>query len=172
MKKIAALMLAILLLLCAVSCVDNGDGVESSSPEENNDSSNVSKEPLELPYVVEMSETVKYMIESDWKNYKGEDIVWFDAYAPDYEATRYYGIFGNNCYILFYHVGWDLEFDCAIEIEDETFSHSEMFEIYVYKNNFFYDLSEAYELEIISLPEIMILADIHAEFESTIKSSK
>lgn len=172
MKKIVAIMLTVLLLLCAVSCV-KGEGGESSSPE-NSESESGEKEALDLPYVVELSETELYMIETDWKQFKNEELVWFDASADelDYEAMRYYGLFGEGYPVLFYHSGWDLGFECAVSIAGEEFSHDEMFEIYVYKNNFFYELGEAYEQEMISLPEIMILADIHAEFESCIKASK
>ena len=171
MKKILALMLAMLLLICSVACADNGDGGESSAPE-NNESSSGDKEAIDLPYVVELSDTVKYMIENDRKEFMGEEAVWFDASEPNYEAMRYYGIFGENCHIVFYHIGWDMEFDCSVSVAGEEFIHGEMFEIYAYKDNFFYDLGEAYEKELISLPEVMILADIHAEFESSILASK
>jgi hypothetical protein len=115
MKKIAAVMLAILMLFVAVSCVDTGNGTESSAPE-SSESLGGDKENADLPYVLELSETNKYMIETDWKEFKGEDIVWFNADADelDYEAARYYGIFGDNCHVLFYHEGWDLDFACAV----------------------------------------------------------
>jgi len=173
MKKIAAIMLAILMLFVAVSCVDTGNGTESSTPE-SSESQSGDKETPGLSYVPELSETEKYMIETDWKEFKGEDIVWFDAFADelDYEATRYYGVFGDNCRVLFYHDGWDLDFSCAVSVADEEFVHDELFEIYLYKNGFFYELGEAYEKEMIDLPEIMILADIHVEFENYIKASK
>ena len=173
MKKIAAVMLAILMLFVAVSCVDTGNGTESSAPE-SSESLGGDKENSDLPCVLELSETDKYMIETDWKEFKGEDIVWFNADADelDYEAARYYGIFGDNCHVLFYHEGWDLDFACAVSVADEEFTHDELFEIYLYKNGFFYEIGEAYEKEMIELPEVMILADIHAEFENYIKASK
>ena len=171
MKKLTALMLAILLLLCAVSCVETGEGGETSAPE-SGEGPVGGDSALDLPYVHELSETELYMIETDWKAFKGEDAVWLDVSEPSYEAMRFYGIFGDNCYIIFHHIGWELENDCSVSVADKEFVHGGLFEICAYKDNIFYDLGEAYEAELLSLPEVMILADIHSRFESSIKAAK
>jgi hypothetical protein len=65
-------------------------------------------------------------------------------------------------------VGWDIEFDCYQEVAGEGFTHGEMFEIYAYKNESLITLESAYENGYLELGEVMIIADIHADFEDYI----
>ena len=178
MKKIIALMLALMLALGLVACAADGsdgestpaDSTESSAAPAESESKNLDR--TGLPYRTPMSETVQYMIGKAWKSYDGNDAVWFDEYADelDNEAMRYYGVFGDDYIILFDHIGWDLEFDCSVDVAGENFLHKGLFEIYGYKDGRFYDLATLYENGEIELPEVMIIADIHAMFEQYIKT--
>ena len=70
---------------------------------------------------------------------------------------------------MFEHIGWDIEGGgCVIDIAGESFRHSEMFEIYGYKDEEFTPISMLYESGLLELGEIMIIADIHTEFEEYI----
>ena len=173
MKKIIAILLALLLMLSFASCVSVGDGDESSTPEESTPAESEGKkhDRIDLPYTYPMTDAMKYLIETAWENNKDEKLVWFDEDADvlDDEAARYYGLFGNNYLIIFMHIGWDIEGGgCSFDIGGEKFSHSELFEIYAYKDGRFTELSMAYENGYIELGELMIIADIHAAFEEYI----
>jgi hypothetical protein len=178
MKRIIALLLALIFVLGLVACAPDGEGEESSAPETEEstpapeESELKNQDRIKLPYRYEMSDALKYLIENAWESEKEEELVWFDEYADvlDNEATRYYGMFGNNYYIIFEHIGWDIEGGgCTIDIGGESFSHSEMFEIYGYKEGTFTELSMLYESGLLELGELMVIADIHAEFENYIK---
>jgi hypothetical protein len=172
MKKIIALFLVFVFVFGLVSCNVNGEGEESSTPvSEGADEPSESKkhDRRDLPYVYPMSDAMKYLIEKELAT-DGDALVWFDSDADvlDNEAVRYYGMFGDGYCILFQHVGWDIEFDCYQEVAGEGFTHSEMFEIYAYKNESLITLESAYENGYLELGEIMIIADIHADFEDYI----
>ena len=172
MKKITAILLALLLLLCAVSCVDPGEGKETTEDPESSVPPESSQIPdrIDLPYVFPMSEAMKYKIETEWYEYTGEFLVWFDENAETLNgnAIRYYGIFSDHI-ILFRHVGWDLDYGCSIKVAGYRFEHDELFEIYAYKNGKFYEIQSAYEKEFLTLPDIFIISEIHAKFEDYIK---
>ena len=179
MKKIIALLLALVFALSLVACNTDGEGGEStpSNPGESINSPDESEgkkhDRIDLPYRTPMPDGIRYLIEDTWEAKKGEELVWFDEDADvlDNEATRYYGLFGaDNYYIIFKHIGWDIEGGgCVVDIGGQKFRHSEMFEIYAYKNEKFIDLTSAYEYGFIELGELMIIADIHAEFEEYIQ---
>ena len=172
MKKIIALVLALVIVFSFAACSTSGEGEESTTPADENANEQVETKKhdrRDLPYTHPMSDAMKYLVEKTWEA-DGDELVWFDPDADvlDNEAVRYYGMFGDNYYIFFEHVGWNVEFGCYYEIAGEGFAHSEMFEIYAYKNESFISLESAYENGYIELGEIMIIADIHADFEDYI----
>lgn len=177
MKKIIALLLALVFVFSLASCATDGEGEESTTPAEESSSEPAESEVvdhgrIELPYRHPMTDAMKYLIENAWESDGGEKLVWFDENAAvlDNEATRYYGLFGDNYLIIFKHIGWDIEGGgCIIDIGGESFRHSEMFEIYAYKDGRFTELSMAYESGYFELGELMIIADIHAAFEEYIE---
>lgn len=174
MKKIIVMLLTLALLVGFAACnkpSDNGEGSSSPESSESKPESSESKpDRTELPYTVPMSDTVKYAIETDWYDQTGEIVTWFDKDAEklDYEAIRYYGYFSGYL-VLFKHVGWDLEYECALEVAGQRFVHDEMFEIYAYKDGSFLELQSAYESEKLTFPDVAIIAEIHGEFEEYIK---
>ncbi len=175
MKKIIAGLLALVFAICLVACNNNTGGEGSSTPESSESkpesSSGNIPDRIELPYTVPMSETIKYAIETDWYDKTGEVLIWFDENAEklDYEGTRYYGYFSDYL-IIFKHVGWNVEYDCVLEVAGQRFVHGEMFEIYAYKNGSFYDIQSAYEDKKLTFPDVAIIAEIHDAFESYIKT--
>lgn len=176
MRKIIAFILAMAFVFSLVACASDGKGEESSAPETEEstpaESEGKNHDRIDLPYRYPLSDGMRYLIEETWKKNKDESIEWFDEDADvlDNEATRYYGIFGDGYYIIFKHIGWDIEGGgCSFDIGGETFSHNELFEIYAYKDERFTQLSMLYESGLIELGELMIIADIHAEFEEYIE---
>ena len=176
MKRIIALLLALVFAFSLVACASDGEGNESTTPPSEDESTPTDGEGkkhdrIDLPYIYPMSDGMKYLIEDAWEASESEKIEWFDSDADvlDNEAIRYYGLFGNGYYILFEHIGWDIEGGgCVIDIAGESFRHSEMFEIYGYKDEEFTPISMLYENGLLEFGEIMVIADIHAEFEKYI----
>lgn len=176
MKRIIALLLALIFVFSLVACSTEGEGNESSAPktEESTPEESKKHDRISLPYRTPMADGMKYLIESTWSHgHDGERLIWFDEDADvlDNEATRYYGLFGaDNYLIIFKHIGWDIEGgSCIIDVGGQKFSHSELFEIYAYKDEKFVDLYTAYERGYIELGELMIIADIHSAFEEYIQ---
>ena len=175
MKKIIVMLLALAILLGLAACVKPVEGGDSSSAPESSEKSPESSTEgdsgrIDLPYTVPLSDTEKYTVETAWKDKFGEEMVWFDKDAEelDYEAVRYYGYFSG--YLVFFdHIGWNLEYECALQISNLTFVHDEMFEIYAYKDGKFYEIQTAYESEKLTYGDVGILAMIHEKFESYIK---
>ena len=176
MKRIVAILLAAAACLCFVACTTGDDQPPAETPAESeslnpSDSGEAGSKRDPLPYRAELLEAEIFNLERDFLKFKDTMPTWFNEKAEklDPTATRYYGIFGGGYIIIFVHEGWDLDFECSFEVAGESFSHSELFSIYAYKGGIFYELSEAYEREYLELAEIMLIADIHAEFEEYIK---
>ena len=176
MKKIIVMLLAVVMLISLASCTKPADGGDSSSSSESSheipeSSPDSDSGRIDLPYTLPLSDAEKYLIETAWKERFEEEMVWFDKDAEelDYEAVRYYGYFSG--YLVFFdHIGWNIEYECAINILNLTFAHDEMFEIYAYKDGKFYEIQTAYESGKLTYGDVGILAQIHEKFESYIKT--
>ncbi len=181
MKNIISVLLIIALMIGFASCAktDGEKDKEASSSESTADATEPESTAPEskpdrppLMYIEPLTDTEKYMIESDWKNAFGEDIVWFDKDAAtlDYEATRYYGMVGGY-QIIFHHVGWEFDYRCGIELAGKTLAHDELFEIYAYKDGRFYDVVALYDTERLGNIDALMIGYIHEQLETYIKAN-
>ena len=179
MKKIIAIFLACLMLLTLAACNsdkdknENGDKESSGAPSQSMTSdgsaeSGTSGDSKELPTVIAMNDAEKKEIENAWLLRSGEKLTWFDVDSDknEYTATRYYGVFGDNYYVIFKYIGWDMDGECVFKVGDYSFKHSELFEIYAYKDDVFYEIDGLYKEGKLHFAEVMILSDIHKGYES------
>ena len=186
MKKIIAILLACLMLLTFAACNSDKDknengGESSGAPSQSQtpgdtegsgssegDGSEFESDSKELPTVIAMSDAEKKEIENAWLSRSGEKLTWFDVNSDknEYTATRYYGMFGDDYYVIFKYIGWDMDGECVFKVGDYSFKHSELFEIYAYKDDVFYEIDGLYKEGKLHFAEVMILSDIHKGYES------
>ena len=187
MKKIFSLTMVIILLLAAFAGCGSASNVDKettpsvnagTNPDDlgsdNDDNEEKEDDPTRvftLDSLEPLSKEKQEEIEAAWKEshdgtgilqwrYTGEDswFLWGD---------RYYGTFGDSTVIFSPGLLTALQ---TIKVADQEFVYGRRFNIYVYNNGEFFDITEAYEKKLLTYDDVAELAKYHATFQAYVNS--
>ena len=187
MKKMISLIMVIILLLAAFAGCGNAlNGEQKTTPSvnaganpddlgsDNDDNEEKEDDPTRvftLDSLEPLSKEKQAEVEAAWKekNNGTGALAWCHAGTEIglLLGDRYYGTFGDSTVIF---CGSNLEMLCTIKVADCEFTHGARFNIYVYNNGEFCDITEAYEKKLLSDGNIAELAKYHARFHAYINN--
>ena len=180
-KVISIIMVLILLLTAFAGCGDAmyedkettpsvNLGAEPDEPNEpDGDDGEKEIDPTRvftLDSLEPLSKEKQEEVEAAWKEKKGYDLLWRETVLANGKVTsedRYYGTF-NGGVVIFHPIADNLTVGGSMEIGGQKIKFGKMFEIWIYKNNDFIEIKEAYESGLLSDDNVMAIVEYHNEF--------
>ena len=176
--------MVLILLLCSLpACGDANGGNKETTPsvnsgndpedpnnsndiENNNENEHDFTRVFTLDSLEPLSVEMQAEVEAVWKEKTGEKLLWCGARLSNGKINaedRYYGTF-NDCVVVFHIVAPFLTVVGRLEVGGQTLVHGTPFEIWIYSDNTFISIKEAYENGILTDVDISKIIEYHNDF--------